>query len=275
MQFTLQSFKPITGYFAVGFGNSMKSAEVYVIAGRRSATGRREPQFIEEAQADFSLVPSLTKVGSEQTIITFERDMTVQSIPDVSATFKEDEKLTSMIWAVGNLGFSSDDPSNSIPIHQRDNKGQVSVNLFDKVNSPYIEGSSPRSGNLEGQGEGSSSSSTLIIMHGVFMFLAWCVFAPTGIFVARFFKDILGENWFKLHIGLMLGGGSLLSVVALIIAVVATGGIDVSDMEALGTSHVVLGLIVIIVSIAQVVSGFVIDKLFDPARNKIPWWDKV
>lgn len=35
------------------------------------------------------------------------------------------------------------------------------------------------------------------------------------------------------------------------------------------------GLLVAITIFAQVINGFVIDRLYDPTRVEIPWYDKV
>jgi hypothetical protein len=39
--------------------------------------------------------------------------------------------------------------------------------------------------------------------------------------------------------------------------------------------HEILGLIIVILAVGQTILGQVIDKLFDPNRSAIPWYDKL
>jgi hypothetical protein len=45
--------------------------------------------------------------------------------------------------------------------------------------------------------------------------------------------------------------------------------------DSVGGAHIIVGLIVMIVLVLQLVSGFVIDKMFDPKRVKTPFMDKL
>lgn len=78
----------------------------------------------------------------------------------------------------------------------------------------------------------------------------------------------------------MLVGSTIFSIIGLacIFAYVGTPWIDMSRYSAAGQAHVVLGVMVVLFSAIQVVSGFVIDRLFDaerteiPIRDKLHWW---
>lgn len=72
----------------------------------------------------------------------------------------------------------------------------------------------------------------------------------------------------------MLVGCTLLGLVGVVCVIVYAGGIDIQKYSTVGVIHVVVGLLVTFLSIVQVVSGFVIDKLFNPQRKEIPWYDK-
>ncbi|XP_078317557.1 putative ferric-chelate reductase 1 homolog [Crassostrea virginica] len=76
-------------------------------------------------------------------------------------------------------------------------------------------------------------SRLLLILHGVFMVLAWMVFAPVGIFTAKFFrtnKAICGQKlWFQVHRSCMI----------LVLACTATGIIAiVADMKGFSNVNI-------------------------------------
>lgn len=60
-----------------------------------------------------------------------------------------------------------------------------------------------------------------VMAHGIMMFLAWGIFATTGIFLARYMKGTLGIWWFRGHYG-MFAAGTLFTVIAFTIMVLAT-----------------------------------------------------
>lgn len=109
---------------------------------------------------------------------------------------------------------------------------------------------------------------SLLIIHGLLMFLAWGVAPFIAIFIARFLKHI-GHTWYLLHMGifaLITGGGSLAGF--LLVYLYKTP----PHFEGF---HRTLGLVVFIITFLQITLGFVIDKLYAPGRKSIPWWDQM
>merc|ERR1712137_337518 len=81
----------------------------------------------------------------------------------------------------------------------------------------------------------------VIIIHAVFMFVAWTVIFPLGVVTVRFCRKILPRWWFRLHMFIQYFG-VLMIIVALILAVeVAAPG----NHEHIDSAHSIVGLIAI------------------------------
>jgi len=63
---------------------------------------------------------------------------------------------------------------------------------------------------------------TIIVVHGVLMFLAWGVASFIGIFLAKYMKFKLGSSWMVAHISTYGIGVGLLSLIGLILIFLAT-----------------------------------------------------
>ncbi|KAI8806065.1 hypothetical protein BJ742DRAFT_818269 [Cladochytrium replicatum] len=114
------------------------------------------------------------------------------------------------------------------------------------------------------------------ISHGALMVTAWGAFAPASIIVARYFKSIFGMWWFRIHMALSYAGAFGCTVAGFGIALKVTGpnGHFAVD-SALGGTHRILGLVVVVLVGVQLFLGIIIHKLFNPARTSIPWHDKM
>ena len=89
-------------------------------------------------------------------------------------------------------------------------------------------------------------------MHGILNFLAWGVFAPTGILVARHARKRLGSNWVLYHMSIMLLTG-LCSVTAI--------GLAFYQLSThLVTWHQWLGTIVALAVLVQASVGMVLYR---------------
>jgi len=110
----------------------------------------------------------------------------------------------------------------------------------------------------------SSTKLNIIVVHGALMFIAWYCIAPFGFVVARFMKGF--SWWFQVHRAIMF---------IAMLAMVAAFGIAISycstnKIPHFDDAHKIIGLIVVIIGVAQPVIGFLADKLFDPNRKATP-----
>jgi F0F1-type ATP synthase assembly protein I len=112
-------------------------------------------------------------------------------------------------------------------------------------------------------------------IHGIMMYVAWCVCPFLGIFIAKFMKSRLGPNWFRLHVLLMGFGTGMVSLASFILVILFRPPPHFFGDSALESTHTLMGLIITVLMIGQVILGFIIDKLFDSERQTIPVRDKV
>ena len=101
--------------------------------------------------------------------------------------------------------------------------------------------------------------------HAAVMFVAWLLLAPAGVLVARHAKKLLGAGvparWFVAHRA-ALGATALLTVIG------ASLGFDMVDGEHhLATSHARLGLLMLILTVAQAAGGVVRPGKDSPRRT--------
>lgn len=100
------------------------------------------------------------------------------------------------------------------------------------------------------------------------MFLAWAFLVPIGIHFAAHERQ-LGDVWFYTHVRVMLAAFVLI-LVSFIIIVVAT-----SPGPHFDCTHAICGLVVVIVTVLQILLGYVIDKVFNEKRTSVPWHDRL
>jgi len=107
------------------------------------------------------------------------------------------------------------------------NKGAASINFF--------------TGDVDLSAVDVQNDKTSVIIHAVFMFVAWTVIFPLGVVTVRFCRKILPRWWFRLHMFIQYFG-VLMIIVALILAVeVAAPG----NHEHIDSAHSIVGLIAI------------------------------
>ncbi|KAJ3078940.1 hypothetical protein HDU99_000304 [Rhizoclosmatium hyalinum] len=173
----------------------------------------------------------------------------------------------------------------------------TAINIAAATTSLYVGESLPRPSDTSDGGDGleaknSSNSATatesdseetdaaamtydaMIKAHGSLMFLAWGVFAPSGIVCARYYKftEHGAKRWFPLHMFFFVS--CFVCTVASFVIVYKATGEDHFDYSQNGL-HVVLGLAVVVLVFKQLASGFIINKLFNPSRTAVPWWDQL
>ncbi|KAJ3052823.1 hypothetical protein HK097_005585 [Rhizophlyctis rosea] len=114
---------------------------------------------------------------------------------------------------------------------------------------------------------GSMNYETLVLAHGIFLFIAWAVAPFPGIFIARFLKNKLGVWWYRLHVGLMVGVTGIFSIVGVLL-------VFLFKPRHFHDPHEIIGAMVIVGMVIQFILGFVANAMFDVDRPRIPWWDK-
>lgn len=111
-----------------------------------------------------------------------------------------------------------------------------------------------------------------MLAHAAMMIVAWFVFVPAGIFIARFLKSALGVWWFRLH-AILMSSAVIFVIIGLILIIMA---LKSSSGETLAEgAHPILGFFIIALMLVQSIWGVVIDRLFDPLRKYVPWHDQV
>ncbi|KAJ3269089.1 hypothetical protein HDV01_001862, partial [Terramyces sp. JEL0728] len=115
---------------------------------------------------------------------------------------------------------------------------------------------------------GSITYQNIVALHGVLMFIAWAVSPFFGIYVARFMKDKLGHNWYRLHVFFMGFACGLITIVSFILIVLYIHPPHFSEL------HHIFGLIVFLGVLIQISLGYISNAKWSPERTFIPWWDK-
>ncbi|KAJ3227297.1 hypothetical protein HK099_002662 [Clydaea vesicula] len=266
---------PNIGWMAIGFGSGMSNAEIYVgyLEGNtpkishRSSTGYDLPPILPTA--DSTLVSAESGIKNGILIITF---LVPKSRPPVNGqALVLNATPAKMIYASGTDKVVN----NNFNYHDRSHAA-VTAKLLDAASS-YSSGKGPSETSAE-----VSTKEFYTNIHGLIMYVAWFAFAPLGIFIARFGKGRFKKWWYKLHLFCMLLGTFLLSIIGIVFIWLGKDASNsphfaLSTYSAIpvGAAHLIFGLFVVIISLLQSVLGFVIDKLFNPERTSIPWWDKV
>jgi hypothetical protein len=102
------------------------------------------------------------------------------------------------------------------------------------------------------------NSNYWVYLHGLFMALAWCVFIPIGIVMARhkwifYDKTFLGLHvWFHLHRIIQMTGIGLF-VASFVIAFVQMGIPD----KGIGFAHYILGICIMAMVVGQLMTTFI------------------
>ncbi|KAJ3130003.1 hypothetical protein HK100_008327 [Physocladia obscura] len=253
--FTVQSSSD--GWVGVGIGSSMGSASAMFV-GWYNSSG--EPVISQRSAANH-VQPS---VSSSQvfTQVSTPSSVSLLSTSKLSFSFQIPISListtaaTSFIFGISNSAPSSPDSASS-NFNQHDTSGVFSLDLS-------------KAGASIGTAE-STSVPTLVVLHGLFMFLAWFVFPSAAIFIARFLKHRLGHLWYQLHVGLMIGGTGLSIILGL-----AFVEVYVVQKFGLPSFHSKLGVAIALgVYPLQVLLGYISNAKFSEDRKAIPWWDQL
>ncbi|KND00190.1 uncharacterized protein SPPG_04530 [Spizellomyces punctatus DAOM BR117] len=266
------------GWVGFGIGASMDAADVMmaypvsngqnVAITRRTANGHRLPTL--NPTQDLQIIANSTGIFTinnvQKYVVTFDRSIASpgNNLPAIQSSSQ------SFIWA----GYAGAPPASATNVPRHTARGTTTGNLMD--GSMAFSETQPDGTTSNVVHDAAANTGNLIQAHGILMFLGWVVLAPLAIVIARFFKPALGVWWFRLHWALMLLAAGVFTYVGfgLVYHVVGVKGASHFNVKANG-AHVVIGLLIIILSAPQLALGWIIDRLFNPTRKYIPWWDKV
>ncbi|KAI9353230.1 hypothetical protein DFJ73DRAFT_332616 [Zopfochytrium polystomum] len=280
--FHLQS--TVSGWMGLGIGAStMAGATMYIAYADGSGSGRmmlsQRSTTRGHSIPTVATVQTATLLASNKTppwaspllgsklAVTFNRSLSVNGANAISTAGP-----ISYIWAV-----SSDPPSNpdsvSASIVQHSDFGSFSLDLSQVGDAASTDTTSTSSAVI-------LDENTLQLMHGSFMFLAWAVFPAIGIFTARYLKDALGHNWYRIHVGCMVGGTLLftaLGLAAIELQVPSSSLRFIGNPEDNATSpHRPVGTAIVFGALpTQIILGYLCNALFSANRRSVPWWDQV
>jgi hypothetical protein len=257
----------LAGWVALGFGSSMRKADVVMCYVRnekltvemRRATSRSLPQLNTN---QYISSPTFSDVNDER-IYSFWRPL---DTGDSSNVIIQKDTMMNMIYAF-NTNAMTDHPT------QHSTFGTFSLNIEPNLSSstiptaPITTNGSNVSHTLDYQNSTRDNTLLFVRIHGALMWISWYLCASFAILTARFFKKRMGKNWFPVHYGLLILA-VLLSIVGVII-------IQYNVSEHFSRPHHSLGLVVVILSFLQLILGQYINIKFDPNRHVIPWYDKV
>ncbi|KAI3641366.1 hypothetical protein MIR68_000496 [Amoeboaphelidium protococcarum] len=242
----------VQGWCAIGLGQSMSDADIMMTFanGKRLtvvsaySSQRQLPVPYEQQYAQM-----LTGSTANNGLYTFVFQRPIKADQPGMKNIQNGE--TSMIWAYSDAAI--DGEFSTLGIHA--SKGVIRANLF----SEQSVAAGP-------------DATQLVLAHAAMMIVAWFVFVPAGIFIARFLKSALGVWWFRLH-AILMSSAVIFVIIGLILIIVA---LKSSSGETLAEgAHPILGFFIIALMLVQSIWGVVIDRLFDPLRKYVPWHDQV
>jgi len=109
---------------------------------------------------------------------------------------------------------------------------------------------------------GTATNIDVRAIHGSMMFAIWAVLIPSMSFLARYYKRF--PWWFNVH--------RIVNSIAML-AMIAAFGLAISfTTPHFNIAHTIIGLIVVILGVAQPILGILADKLFDPKRTGTPFF---
>ncbi|KAK0557566.1 hypothetical protein OC846_000354 [Tilletia horrida] len=246
------SFAGAVGWIGVGQGSRMAGANMMVGVGWPTSDG----QVVLSQRTASGHVPPAT---DQLTAQAFQPDMasstTNASITSLVWTFPVAADFataqTRHIWAYSSISPDSDDPSASIPMHDRD--GIFALDLTKALggeNSDPTVSSNASSTASAPIRDLSNNIVRLLFAHMIVMSVAWMGFVAAGILIGRF-RYFYADSWLKIHRAVQLFG------LVLIVIGFALGWQAVESQGAthFAASHNLYGLVMFILVIIQACWG--------------------
>ncbi|RUS29188.1 hypothetical protein BC938DRAFT_480942 [Jimgerdemannia flammicorona] len=262
------------GWISVGTGTKMlgsdmivvwpRSDRVNVVYSRRLGTGHTLPSLISNQSAVAQTNPSTPAIQNNVLSVTFTRPLV---LPESTLSAGPNN----LIWAYDNVAVGSD--SASAPFSRHSKIGIFSLDLSKPTTAPITNRSTaagPASAVLAPAGpvaEGPvvtmlSTHDVAIITHAVFMFAAWGICVPLGVYIARFGRNI--KSWVNTHQKIQTYGAGGLTFAGFWLGFVQSG------TEHFKTPHQIIGLTLSIALYAQLFLGWLIHHLYNPERTRRP-----
>ncbi|KAI8921786.1 hypothetical protein BC831DRAFT_475438 [Entophlyctis helioformis] len=257
-----------TGWTGIGFGATMRNVPMFVgwdgpsapVVSTRFSTGYSLPAVANPtgARAVALAVPAPAWVGAG---ISFSFE-----VPQ--AAFNRD---TAFLWATSNTRPStpaspSPAPSPPAPPPAAEQPPATSAPTFSPTPSPSATPLSEAGGMIAIPS--GMTYETLILIHGVVMFIAWGLAPFIGIAASRYFKRQLGD-WASvinvIALAVLCGLGTLGGM--LVIALFKSGPAIGNDI------HSIVGMAMLVMLFIQAVLGFVVHWMHDEYRHDRPWYN--
>ncbi|KAJ3059027.1 hypothetical protein HDU98_004954 [Podochytrium sp. JEL0797] len=219
---------------------------------QRTATGHNMPRYTLHSNFHHAPTPSYVSVPKNATI-------------SFSFTVPDSSKMVSTTGSSRFIFAFSD----TLPANPSNPSSPFTQHMYSSSFS--LDVSRPSSQTVAADEEYSYRTARLLVAHGLFMFIGWGILVPTGIFVARYLKKILGRYWYAAHAGIMFGLGGCIIIALICVELTVAKGED----RFFTSTHGIIGtLLALVFYPTQLALGFVCKKLFTARRTRIPMLDK-
>ncbi|KAJ3254383.1 hypothetical protein HDU77_004123 [Chytriomyces hyalinus] len=108
------------------------------------------------------------------------------------------------------------------------------------------------------------SRATMVLIHALIMCISLVLLPPIAIFFAMYMREKMGSSWVAVHIGIMVGGVGLLSIIGATLAFLFKPGSPFSSL------HHIAGVAIIVLILFQIVMGFVAKAGYSPIASTSP-----
>ncbi|KAJ3269090.1 hypothetical protein HDV01_001863 [Terramyces sp. JEL0728] len=262
--FTIHSAE--SGWAAIGVGSTaMSGADIYlgwknqgtVMVGNFKGTGHVQPSTNSAQNAQLVTLmetpPSWSKLSfsfCRPTAITASGKSITSGQNYIYASSPDSASGSS----ASNLAFSQH--ANNYGTFNEDFTTSTNTTTTGNANQPFLK-----------PGDGFTYQQ-IVALHGILMFIAWAVAPFLGIFCARYLKDVLGHNWYRLHVFFMGFACGLVTIASFALIVLYVRPPHFNE------NHKILGLIIVISLLVQITLGYISNAMWTPNRKSIPVWDK-
>ncbi|KAJ3227154.1 hypothetical protein HDU81_006876 [Chytriomyces hyalinus] len=258
-------YSSLKGWAAIGTGSAMAGSTMFVgwrndgksVISQRSSSGHSLPSAVASGKTTFIPIdspPSIQIPSTANTFFSFQ-------VPE-SMNFVQTSGSSNFIFAGSDAAPS--DKSNSasdFSMHSFKTAFSLDLSQLGAASTGVTATANP-------------SRATMILVHGILMFVGFAVVMPLAIFIARYMKLRWSSSWFYIHVLLMtIGAGGLM--IAGLVCVEWILGLDSSAFVRNG-AHGILGAAIIFgLYPVQVLLGVVCNTLYNNQRTRVPWWDRL